>query len=91
MLSNLVDEDQVVRGHFVLFGSYFNHSEDTVIQGRTLVHFSAQLEPCLTHKNSLHTLHTPCQPLNTGTGNTTPKRTPYPIKGAQVELKSGRV
>jgi hypothetical protein len=28
-------------------------------QGLTLVHFSAQLEPCLTHKNTLHTLHTP--------------------------------
>ena len=28
-------------------------------QGFTLVSFSAQLEPCLTHKNSLHTLNTP--------------------------------
>jgi len=28
-------------------------------QGLTLVHFSAQLEPCLTHKNTLHTLNTP--------------------------------
>jgi len=25
----------------------------------TLVHFSAQLEPCLTRENTLHTLHTP--------------------------------
>jgi len=25
----------------------------------TLVHFSAQLEPCLMHKNSLHTLKHP--------------------------------
>jgi hypothetical protein len=28
-------------------------------QGLTLVHFTAQLEPCLTHKNTLHTLNTP--------------------------------
>jgi hypothetical protein len=28
-------------------------------QGLTLVHFSAQLEPCLTQENTLHTLHTP--------------------------------
>jgi len=27
-------------------------------RGLPLVHFSAQLEPCLTHKNTLHTLHT---------------------------------
>jgi len=27
-------------------------------QGLTLVHFSAQLEPCLTHKNTRHTLNT---------------------------------
>jgi len=28
-------------------------------QGLTLVHFSAQLEPCLTQKNALYTLITP--------------------------------
>jgi len=28
-------------------------------QGLTLVHFSAQLEPCLSQENSLHTLNTP--------------------------------
>jgi len=28
-------------------------------QGLTLLHFSPQLEPCLTHKNTLHTLNTP--------------------------------
>ena len=28
-------------------------------QGLALVHFSAQLEPCLTHKNNLHTSNTP--------------------------------
>ena len=28
-------------------------------QGLTLVRFSAQLEPCLTHKITLHTLNTP--------------------------------
>jgi hypothetical protein len=27
--------------------------------GLTLVHFSAQLEPCLTQKNTLHTLNIP--------------------------------
>jgi hypothetical protein len=60
-----------------------------VIQGLTLVHFAAQLEPCLTQKITLHTLNTPCHPLNTG--YTTPTRTPYPIQSAQVELKSERV
>jgi len=28
-------------------------------RGLTLVHFSAQLEPCLTQENTLHTLNTP--------------------------------
>ena len=28
-------------------------------QGLTLVHFSAQLEPCLTQENTLYTLNTP--------------------------------
>ena len=28
-------------------------------QGLTLVHFSAQLEPCLTQETTLHTLNTP--------------------------------
>jgi hypothetical protein len=28
-------------------------------QGLTVVHFSAQLEPCLRHDNTLHTLNTP--------------------------------
>jgi len=58
-------------------------------QGLTLVHFSAQLEPCLTHKNTLHTLITPYHPLYTG--YTTLKCTPYPIQSAQVELRSERV
>jgi hypothetical protein len=35
-------------------------------QGLTLVHFSPQLEPCLTQENTLHTLNIPLQPLNTG-------------------------
>jgi hypothetical protein len=30
-----------------------------VRHGLTLVHFTAQLEPCLTHTNTLHTLNTP--------------------------------
>ena len=58
-------------------------------QGLTLVRFSAQLEPCLTQEHTLHTLLTPCIPLNTG--YTIPTRTPYHIQSAQVELKSGRV
>ena len=40
-------------------------------QGRTLFHFSAQLEPCLTHKNTLHTINM---------GYTIPTRDPKPIK-----------
>ena len=32
-------------------------------QGLTLVHFSAQLEPCLTQENTPHTLNTPKHPL----------------------------
>jgi len=31
----------------------------TSTQGLTLIHFSAQLEPSLTHKDTLHTLNTP--------------------------------
>jgi hypothetical protein len=54
-------------------------------QGLTLVHFSAQLEPCLTQQNTLHILNTPYHLLNTG--YTTPTRTPYPIQSAQVEPK----
>jgi len=61
-------------------------SQRTTRQGLTLVHFSAQLEPCLTHTNPpKHPKH----PLNMG--YTTPKRTPYPIESAQVELRSERV
>ena len=47
----------------------------SLMQGLTLVHFSAQLEPCLTHKS---TLHTPYHPLYTG--HTNPMRPPYPKK-----------
>ena len=47
-------------------------------QGLILVHFSAQLEPSLTHKNTLYSLDTPLHTLSTG--YTTPTRTPYPIK-----------
>jgi hypothetical protein len=31
-------------------------------QGLTLVHFSAQLEPCLTQEDTLQTLNTPLTP-----------------------------
>jgi len=42
--------------------SYVSHTDALLIttaQGLTLVHFSAQLEPCLTHKYTLHTPQTP--------------------------------
>ena len=58
-------------------------------QGLTRVHFSAQLEPCMTQSNTLHTLNTPKHPIMTG--YTTPTRTPYPRKCAEVELRSERV
>jgi len=58
-------------------------------QGLTLVHCSAQLEPCPTPKNTLHTSNTPQHPLNTGYTN--PTGTPYPMNIAQVELRSERV
>ena len=61
----------------------------TEYQGLTLVHFSAQLEPCQPHKNTLHTINTPSHPLSTG--YTIPTRTPYTMKSAQVELRSERV
>jgi len=35
------------------------NSDSATNQGLTLVHFPAQLEPCLTHEHTLHTLHTP--------------------------------
>jgi hypothetical protein len=47
--------------------------ESAAMQGLTLVHFSAQLAPCLTHKN---TLHAPKHPLYMG--YTTHTRTPIP-------------
>jgi hypothetical protein len=62
---------------------------EELLKAGAYTHFSAQLEPCLTHKSTLHTLNTPCHPLNTG--YTSPTRTPYPIQGAQVELRGDRV
>ena len=47
------------------------------VQGLTLVHFSAQPEPFLTHDTTQ-------TPLNTS--KTTPKCTPYPTESAQVEV-----
>ena len=35
------------------------HAIASRLQGLTLVHFTAQLEPCLTKENTLHTLNTP--------------------------------
>ena len=57
-------------------------------QGLTLVHLSAQLEPCLTIK---HPTHPKYLKHAFNTGYTTPMRTPYPIQSAQVELRSERV
>ena len=48
--------------------------------GLTLVHFSAQLEPCLARESTQHTLNTPL------TRATQSLRAP-PIQSAQVELK----
>jgi hypothetical protein len=45
----------------------------TASQGLTLVHFSAQLEPCLSHENTLHTLNNPNTP---STRATQPLRAP---------------
>ena len=48
-------------------------------QGLTRIHFSAQLEPCLSQENTLHTLHTPLiratQP---------PRATPFPYKALKL-------
>jgi hypothetical protein len=55
-------------------------------QGLTLVRFSAQLEPCLTRKNTLHTLHIPYTPSNTPlTRDTQPLRAP-PIPYKALKL-----
>ena len=73
----------------VMLGTQSGRKAGLDTQGLTLVHFSAQLEPLLTHKNALKTLNTPQYPLNMG--YTTPTPTPYPIKSAQGELRSERV
>ena len=53
-------------GHAVISGSSYCCSVDIADelffasnQGLTLVHRRAQLEPCLTQQNTLHTLNTP--------------------------------
>jgi len=51
----------------------------SVSQGLTLIHFSAQLEPCLIHKNTLHTPNTPL------TRATQPLRAPpVPLKALKL-------
>jgi len=62
------------------------HATAAYKQGLTLVHFSAQLEPCRTHTQ--HPTH-PNHSLNTV--YTTPTQTPYPMKSTQVEPNSERV
>ena len=52
----------------------------TIVQGLTLVHDSAQLEPFLTQKHALNTLDTPYHPLNTP--ETTLNCTPCHTEGA---------
>jgi len=49
-------------------------------QGLTLVHYSAQLEPFLTQKQTLNTPNTPYHPLHTA--ETTPDCTPCHVEGA---------
>jgi hypothetical protein len=71
-------------------GTYYRMIKQCMAGAFTLVHFSAQLKPCVSQENTLHVLHTPFKhPLNTG--YTTSTRTPCPIQSAQVELRSGRV
>ena len=64
-----------------------NHLEQIMSskQGLTLTHISAQLQPCLTHKNTPTQHEHPLKP--TKHGLPTPKRTPDPMKSAQVQLK----
>jgi hypothetical protein len=68
MLGNLVSSDPGERGEERLtLTSSSRRSLSAMItarqtrrwQGLTLVHFSSQPEPCLTHKNTLHTPNTP--------------------------------
>jgi len=40
-------------------GEHTRGEQATTVQGLSLVHFSAQLEPCLTRKNTLHAVNTP--------------------------------
>jgi hypothetical protein len=49
-------------------------------QGLTLVHYSAQVEPFLTQKHTLHTPKAPYHPLNIP--ETTPNCTPCHAEGA---------
>ena len=51
--------------------------------------FQLNLSRVCQHKDTLHNLDTPKHPLKWGYA--TPTRTPYPMKGAQVELRSERV
>jgi len=61
----------------------------TDVQGLTLVHFSAQLEPCLTQENALHTLPTPCTPPDTPSTRATQPLSapPEPYKALKLSWK----
>jgi hypothetical protein len=48
-------------------------------QGLTLVHFSAQLEPCMTQDNTLHNLNTPQHPL---------ERATQPLRASPIPYKA---
>jgi hypothetical protein len=52
------------RAHQVPVGSHLSEAnvDPEVAAGAQLVHFSAQLEPCLSQENTLHTLNTPSTP-----------------------------
>jgi hypothetical protein len=57
--THVLEADEIVAQAFLLGALHAPHCLVTVAQGLTLVHFSPQLEPCLTHKNTLHTLYNP--------------------------------
>ena len=55
-----MNADQHVRGGEAAGHRAWRRATAAAIsQGLTLVQFSAQLEPCLTQENNLHTLNTP--------------------------------
>ena len=54
-----MDECKSLIGGVLWSANLFKKVRDSWRQGLTLVHFSAQLEPCLKQENTLYTLNTP--------------------------------